>query len=93
MDHQEGSSDYLDNLEANVKFKPLLGGNKDGDVGVEIASIASVDTNGVITLQRPLVFDHISKDAELRNEKGRLLHVHTRLHIGWLSRRITITSL
>ena len=93
MNHPEGSADNQANTEANLKFKPLLGGNKDGEVGVEVATIAGLDSNGVITLQRPLVFDHVSSDVELRNEKGRILNVRTRLHVGWLSRRIIITSL
>jgi hypothetical protein len=70
-----------------------MGGHRDGEVGVEVATIASVDgALGTISLRQPLKFTHGSADTPLENERGRKLHVQTRLHIGWLSRRITITS-
>eukprot|EP00808_Paulinella_micropora_P014984 g853.t1 len=83
---------YHDNVQANAKFKPLMGGNKDGEVGVEVATIAALGADGKITLARPLMFDHGSTDTSLKNDQGRMLNVQTRLHVGWLSRRITITS-
>jgi hypothetical protein len=93
MDHADNTQDHADNTAANTQFKLLMGGHQDGEVGVEVATIASIDpVLGTISLMRPLKFSHGSEDTPLENERGRKLHVQTRLHIGWLSRRITITS-
>ncbi len=92
MDHEAGSQSAAANANANSRFKHLMGGHDDGEVGVEVATIESIDQSGFIRLQRSLQFDHVSTDTELVNEKGRRLRVQTRLHVGWLSRRITVSS-
>jgi len=43
-------------------------------------------------LVSPLEFDHLLHDTILENENGKKLKVGTRHHIGWLSRRIVVTS-
>eukprot|EP00927_Polykrikos_kofoidii_P074766 TRINITY_DN7079_c0_g1_i2.p1 TRINITY_DN7079_c0_g1~~TRINITY_DN7079_c0_g1_i2.p1 ORF type:complete len:1404 (-),score=206.72 TRINITY_DN7079_c0_g1_i2:68-4234(-) len=91
MDNLEGSTSYSDNDAANDKFKALLGGSME-EAGVEVATISGVNSDGRITLKHPLRFNHRSEDMALTNKQGQTLNVQTRLHIGWLSRRITVTS-
>jgi hypothetical protein len=109
LDDPEGSQDYEDNRDANnftfrcaeagcgvpapnPHMAPLLGGHSD-DSGVEVAMVVGMSENGTITLAGPLKFNHTSVDKVLQNKAGGTARVQTRLHVGWLSRRITVTSL
>jgi hypothetical protein len=78
------------NEAANAKYDALL-----PPEGVELARVASVEvSSGAVTvrLREALRFPHGLGPAALRSEAGEALTVNTRLHVGWLSRRIVVTA-
>ena len=74
------------NVAANSNFKSQL-----GDGCIEVATVVSVDGAGAITLKSNLQATHTLGDTVLQGPKDQL-HVGTRLHVGFLTRRILVTS-
>jgi hypothetical protein len=82
----DDDSNKAANAAANSQFKSQL-----GDGCIEVATVVSVDGAGVITLKSALQATHTLGDTVLQGPKNQLL-VGTRLHVGFLTRRILVTS-
>lgn len=95
-------NDNIVESKANEAANQLLVGRYVGtdapkDFGVEVHKIESFDTTtGIITLQSPLKFIHDSRHTVISKTidgKTVQIKVGTCLHVGLLTRNITITSL
>lgn len=73
-----------------------INGPDDGVPGVEVQRVQSVGSDGTLTLESPLKFDHSTGPKRLtRSQKGanpKRIDVECPVHVGVLTRNILITS-
>jgi hypothetical protein len=93
MDYVPGTDNYNANLETIRALAPMH------DIGMEVAEVVSVSSDGRVQLARPLHFHHAwrgtSPGGAFRapiTKDGRTLTVDTRPHVALLSRNILIEA-